>query len=36
LIGDLALANALLLVEPDVEALRAGDTVNALVLDRDF
>ncbi|MDQ3629635.1 MAG: molybdopterin molybdotransferase MoeA [Actinomycetota bacterium] len=36
LIGDLARANALLPVEPDTEAPRAGDTVSVLVLDREF
>jgi molybdopterin molybdotransferase len=36
LIGDLAQANALLLVEADAPGPAAGDLVNVLVLDRDF
>jgi molybdopterin molybdotransferase len=36
LIGDLAHSNALVLVEADSDSPGAGDTVNVLVLDRDF
>jgi len=36
LIGDLAQANSLLLVEADAPGPAAGDLVNVLVLDRDF
>jgi len=36
LIGDLALANALVLVEADGISPAAGDLVNVLVLDREF
>jgi molybdopterin molybdotransferase len=36
LIGDLAQANALMLIEPDGPSPAAGDIVNVLVLDRDF
>lgn len=36
LVGDLATANSLIVVPEDETSLRAGDTVSALVLDRDF
>jgi len=36
LLGDLAEANALIVVGEDVTAVTAGEQVQVLVLDRDF
>ena len=36
LLGDLATANALVVVPEEVEALEAGSMVDVLLLDRDY